>query len=70
MNKQFEGRLRSLEQQQEVGRRKKPMFPEWLLERWHRQTDLPFDTDEHVRDSLKRMQQPRVSAEIRAGASR
>ena len=58
MNKQFERRLRRLEQQQEAGRRKKPMLPEWLRERWHKATSLPFDTDEHVRDSLQRMQQP------------
>jgi hypothetical protein len=70
MNKQFEGRLGRLEQQQEARRRKKPMFPEWLLERWHTRTGLPFDTDEHVRDSLQRMQQPRVSAAIRVGESR
>jgi hypothetical protein len=58
MNTQFERRLKRLEQQQEAKRRKKPMFPEWLLEEWHKQTSLPFDTDEHVRDSLRRMQQP------------
>ena len=58
MNKQFERRLRRLEQQQEAGRRKKAMLPAWLLERWHAQTGLPFDTNEHVRDSLQRIQQP------------
>ena len=58
MDKHFERRLRKLEQQPEPKRRKKPMLPEWLLERWHEQTGLPFDTDEHVRDSLERMQQP------------
>ena len=58
MNTQFERRLKRLEQQQEAKRRKKAMFPEWLLEEWHKQTGLPFDTDEHVRDSLRRMQQP------------
>jgi hypothetical protein len=58
MNQQFERRLRRLEQHQERGRRKKAMLPEWLLERWQKQTGLPFDTDEHVRDSLQRMQQP------------
>jgi len=58
MNKQFERRLRRLEQQQEAGRPRKAMLPEWLLESWHKQTGLPFDTNEHVRDSLQRMQQP------------
>jgi hypothetical protein len=57
MNQQFERRLRRLEQHQERGKRKKPILPEWLLEEWHAQTGLPFDTDEHVRDSLQRMQQ-------------
>ena len=62
MNKQFERRLRKLEQQQKAGTRKKQMFPEWLLELWHEDTGLPFDTDEHVMDSLQRIQQIRVEA--------
>ena len=24
----------------------KPLLPEWLLDAWHEQTGLPFDTDE------------------------
>ena len=58
MNKQFERRLRKLEQQQKAGIPKKRILPEWLLEQWHEDTGLPFDTDEHVVDSLQRIQQP------------
>ena len=58
MNQQFERRLRRLEQHQERGKRKKAILPEWLLQGWQAKTGLPFDTDEHVRDSLQRMQQP------------
>jgi hypothetical protein len=58
MNKQFERRLRRLEQQQHAGRRKKRILPEWLLELWHEETGLPFDTDEHVLESLQWIQQP------------
>jgi hypothetical protein len=56
MNKGFEQRLRRLEQQQ--GRRapKKRMLPDWLLDRWHEETGLAFDTDEKVRESFQ--QQP------------
>jgi hypothetical protein len=57
MNQQFERRLKRLEQRQERGKRKKQILPEWLLADWHAQTGLPFDTDEHVRDSLRRIQQ-------------
>jgi len=58
MNKNFERRLRKLEQQQKIGRRKKRILPEWLLEQWHEDTGLPLDTDEQFLDNLQRMQQP------------
>jgi len=61
VNQQFERRLRRLEQQHKTGRPKKRMLPEWLLKAWQEETGLPFDTDEHVRDSLERMQRLRIS---------
>ena len=58
MNRQFERRLRRLEQHQESQERAKPLLPDWLREQWHQQTGIPFDTDEHARDSIRRMQLP------------
>jgi hypothetical protein len=58
VNKQFEQRLRRLEQLQERRSWKKRMLPDWLLDLWHEQSGLPFDTDEKARDSIRRMQHP------------
>ena len=58
MNQQFKRRLRRLEQHQESEECNKQLLPDWLAEQWHKQTGLPFDTDEHARDSIRRMQQP------------
>ena len=57
VNRQFEQRLRRLEQRQAHQPRasKKRVLPEWLLEIYHRDTGLPFDTDERAMDSMRRM---------------
>lgn len=57
MNKKFEQRLRRLEQLQEPRSSKKRILPEWLLDMWHEQSGLPFDTDEKALDSIRRIQQ-------------
>ncbi len=57
MNRRFEQRLSRLEQCQAHPSRasKKRVLPEWLLEIYHRDTGLPFDTDERAMDSMRRM---------------
>ena len=57
VNKQFEQRLRRLEQLQGRRSSKKRIVPDWLLDMWHEESGLPFDTDERARDSIQRMQQ-------------
>ena len=71
MNKRFEQRLRRLEQLLESRSSRKRIAPDWLLDHWHEETGLPFDTDERARDSIRRMQQPKhrdSTSEYRAGA--
>jgi hypothetical protein len=58
VNQSFEQRLRRLEELQEPRPSKKRIAPDWLLDHWHEETGLPFDTDEEARDSIRRMQQP------------
>jgi len=59
MNERLEQRLRKLEQQQERERQpKKQICPQWMMDRWHEETGLPFDTEENARDSIQRMLQP------------
>jgi len=43
----------------QVAKRTKRLLPEWLLEDWHKQTGLPFDTDELALESIRRMQEPK-----------
>lgn len=57
MNKQFEQRLRRLEQLPERRSSKKRIVPDWLLAMWHEESGLPFDTDEKALDSIRRMEQ-------------
>jgi len=57
VKKQFEQRLRRLEQLQERRSSENLMLPDWLLDSWHKHTGLPFDTDEKARDSIRRMQE-------------
>ena len=59
MNKQFEQRLRRLEQLHGRQSSKKRILPDWLLDMWHEQSGLPFDTDEKALDSIRRIQQQR-----------
>ena len=59
MKKQFEQRLRKLEQTQRWRSSKKRILPDWLLDMWHEQSGLPFDTDEKALDSIRRIQQQR-----------
>ena len=58
MNRQFEQRLRRLEQRQAhpPGKSKKRILPEWLLHTLHEETGLPLDTDEMALDSIRRIQ--------------
>ena len=41
-----------------VARPAKQRFPDWLLDAWHEDSGLPFDTDEQVLESLRRMREP------------
>jgi hypothetical protein len=41
-----------------VAKPTKRLAPEWLLDAWHKDTGLPFDTDELARESLRRMREP------------
>ena len=59
MKKQFEQRLRKLEQTQRWRSSKKRILPDWLLDMWHEQSGLPFNTDEKALDSIRRIQQQR-----------
>jgi hypothetical protein len=59
VNKQFEQRLRRLEQMQGRRSSKKRILPDWLLDMWHEQSGLPFDTDEKALDSIRRIEQQR-----------
>jgi hypothetical protein len=59
VKKQFEQRLRKLEQTQRRRSSKKRILPDWLLDMWHEQSGLPFDTDEKALDSIRRIQQQR-----------
>ena len=43
----------------QFAKRTKRLLPEWLLEDWHKQTGLPFDTDELALESIRRMQEPK-----------
>jgi len=42
----------------QVAKPTKRLLPEWLLDDWHKQTGLPFDTDELALESIRRMQEP------------
>jgi hypothetical protein len=59
VNKQFEQRLRRLEQMQGRRSSKKRILPDWLLDMWHEQSGLPFDTDEKALDSIRQIQRQR-----------
>jgi hypothetical protein len=59
VKKQFEQRLRKLEQIQGRRSSKKRILPDWLLDMWHEQSGLPFDTDEKALDSIRRIEQQR-----------
>jgi hypothetical protein len=57
MNRQYEQRLRRLEQKQRQGiEAKKAWLPQWLLDKWSEDSGLPFDTEERGMDSLRRIQ--------------
>jgi hypothetical protein len=43
----------------QVAKPTKRLLPEWLLDDWHEQTGLPFDTDELALESIRRMQEPK-----------
>ena len=43
---------------QQVAKPTKRIVPEWLLNAWHEDTGLPFDTDERAMESIVRMQEP------------
>jgi hypothetical protein len=59
VNKQFERRLRRLEQHYEhqTSQPKKTWLPPWLTDKWQEDTGLPFDTQERAFDSLRRMKE-------------
>ena len=40
----------------QFGKPTKRLLPQWLLDNWHEQTGLPFDTDELALESVRRMQ--------------
>ena len=43
----------------QVAKPTKRLLPQWLLDDWHEQTGLPFDTDELALESVRRMQDPK-----------
>ena len=56
MNRQYEQRLRRLEQKHsQVLQAKKAWLPQWLLDKWSADSGLPFDTQERGMDSLRRI---------------
>lgn len=56
MNRNYEQRLRKLEQHQAFQVKKRPWVPLWLSDLWREDYGLPFDTPERAIDSLQRMQ--------------
>jgi hypothetical protein len=57
MNRQYEQRLRRLEQKQSQALlAKKAWIPQWLSDMWSEDYGLPFDTEERGLDSLRRIQ--------------
>jgi hypothetical protein len=57
MNRQYEQRLRRLEQKQRQALEpKKPWLPKWLTDLRSEDSGLPFDTEERGMDSLRRIQ--------------
>jgi hypothetical protein len=57
MNRQYERRLRSLEQKQSQALLpKKAWMPKWLTDLWSEDYGLPFDTEERGLDSLRQIQ--------------
>ena len=57
MNRQFEQRLRRLEQKQsQTILAKKAWLPEWLSDKLSKDHGLPFDSEERGLDSLRQIQ--------------
>ena len=57
MNRQYEQRLRRLEEKQsQVLQAKKAWMPQWLTDLWSEDYGLPFDTEERGLDSLRQIQ--------------
>ena len=57
MNRQYEQRLKRLEQMQSQAlQAKKAWMPQWLLDKWSEDYGLPFDTEERGLDSLRQIQ--------------
>jgi len=57
MNRQYEQRLRRLEQKEnEASAMKKQWLPQWLLDKWSKDYGLPFDTPEKGIESIRRIQ--------------
>jgi hypothetical protein len=56
----IEKRITALEKAHalQVAKPTKRLAPEWLLDAWHEDSGLPFDTDELALESLLRMWEP------------
>ena len=67
MNRQFEQRLRRLEQKQRQALEpKKAWLPKWLADGLSKKYNLPFDTEEQAMDSNRQIQKLKVDADNRA----
>ena len=61
MNRQYEQRLRRLEQKEnEATAMKKQWLPQWLLDRLSKAYGLPFDTEEKGIESIRRIQRDKI----------
>jgi hypothetical protein len=57
MTKQFERRLRRIEQHYESLAKPKKWLPQWLIESWEKATGMPFDTPENAALGFRRFQE-------------
>jgi hypothetical protein len=63
MNRQFEQRLRRLEQKQSLALEpKKAWMPKWLTDLWSEDFGLPFDSEERGLASLRQIQKLKMVA--------
>ena len=65
MNRQYEQRLRRLEQKQsQAHQAKKAWIPQWLSDILSEDSGLPFDTEERGLDSLRRIQKRDIPCSV------